>query len=105
MSTSKKKTIVKASDPKAKYRVSQKVFAITYHKEKPEEIWEVEIIDVLTSEYVLTDQGKKIGTGISFSYTGQPKTLFPMRLMEAEIYQNYQEAAKVFSKAFTHMLK
>ena len=104
MST-KKKVAPKAAERKPKYNIGQKGFAITYHKGKPEEVWEVEVVSCVAREYEEKDfLGKKTGIGISYSYMGRTGTSV-MNLMECEIFHNFGEAAKEFAKAFLFLLK
>ena|ERR1700722_8535165 len=101
----KKKVTPKVPDQKPKYAIGQKVFAITYHKGKPEEIWEVLITNRIAREHEEKDLlGKKTGIGVSFSYVGTT-LMAPLNLMETEIYPSFVEAAKYFAKGFLFLLK
>lgn len=103
---SKRKTVTPPpTEPKPKYNIGQTVYAIIYHKTKPEELLEVEIVTVVERRYAELDYlGKKTGTGFNFSYSVRTKTS-AMILMEAEIHPSFFEAAKVFAKAFLVLLK
>jgi hypothetical protein len=104
MPTAKKST-PKSADPKFKYSVGQRVFTIVYHKGKPEELLEGEIIDRVSREYTEKDHlGKKTGTGVCFTYLVRT-SLECTSLYETEIYPAFVEAAKVFAKAFLVLLK
>ena len=106
MSSKKKSTIPSKQESRmAKYSIGQIVYTIIYHKTKPEELLEVEIVTVVERRYAEVDYlGKKTGTGFNFSYSVRTKTS-AMILMEAEIHPSFFEAAKVFAKAFLVLLK
>lgn len=102
MSIRKRKT----ADPKPLYSVEQKVFTITYHKGRPEEIAQVRIYAVKSRKVSDKDDlGKTVGTKIDFSYSLQ----FPDRLAEDRyetvLYPNFQKAAEAFAKAFLTIFK
>ena len=108
--SSKKKVTQKASEPKPKYNIGQRAFALSYHKGKPEEIFEIEITDRFRRESPLRDfLGKKIGTQTTYSYhTKTPPTFDALpygSLSENELYPSFVEVAKAFSQRFLTRLK
>jgi hypothetical protein len=106
---STKKVTPKTQEPKAKYNIGQHVFTISYHKSKPEELVEVEIVERIKREYPEKDFiGKKIGTRISYEYFVKSPVVIPFipnNLKEYELYPSFFEAAKVFAKSFLVTLK
>src|SRR5277367_786223 len=94
----KKKTATKVQESKPKYNVGQKVFTIYYHKGMPEELLETEIVSRTKREYREENYlGRGTTLGASFTYTCKTSSV-PAILKEEEVYPNYTEAAKVFSK-------
>jgi hypothetical protein len=111
MSTSKKKTPIKAPEAKAKYSNGATVFYIIYHRGKPEEIAECKVTAQHTSRTKQKDFLGKVGADdVYFSYTldmppGASLYVIGRNLPERDLYPNFTEAAKVFAKAFLLLLK
>jgi hypothetical protein len=95
----KKKTTT--PEPKPKYSLGQKLFTITYHKGKPENIFEVKV-----QRRTKIEQRHEFMTGenknkifVSFDYfcstPDGSRTYF-----EAELIPSFQQAANKFAEAF-----
>jgi hypothetical protein len=106
MSTSKKKAVAKTPEPKPKYAVGQKVFYISYHRGKPEELTEAKIIKRITSENDELDfLGKKWGVSVHFEYSAFTAIGSQIQCSELMLYPTFQKAAEVFAKSFLTLLK
>lgn len=104
----KKLAPAKASEPKPKYSIGFKGWAIVYHKGKPEDLFEVQIASRVTRENELTDiSGKKTGMSVSYLYNVRSASplSFANLIMEEEIYPSFQAAANKFAQSFTTLLK
>lgn len=100
-----KKTTKPTHKPLALYKNGQKVWTISYHRGKPDQLLEGVIKRVNSAEYVPEDElGKAKSPIISFSYKVATSP-FWLDLMEAELYPNFVEAAKVFAKHFVVLVK
>lgn len=104
MST-KKKASPKVQEPKAKYAVNQKVFIISYYKDKPEELKEGKVWAVRSRKVALLECGKTIGHKTEFSYDLTFWDGSAVNFDENKIYPNYPAAAQAFSKPFLTLLK
>jgi hypothetical protein len=88
-------------EPRATYKVGQKVYVISYHKGRPEELLEGEVVCVIARQYIV---GNGTATESSYAYTIRTYSV-PVNEEESKVYPNYTEAAKVFAKAFLYLLK
>jgi len=96
--SSKKKT---PTTPKPKYTIGQRLFTLTFHRERPEEIWETKVIARKTYETkVPSITGGKTEFGIYFSYTVLTPDSGHKELYEEELYPSFQSAANKFAEAF-----
>ena len=106
MSTAKKKSAPKVIPPTAKYNVGQKLFIITSHKGKPEELNEVKVFAVKSRKIPATDYlDKVVGTQTHFTYAVDYPSGKREDEFESSLYPNYTDAAKVFAKSFLLLLK
>jgi hypothetical protein len=112
MSTSKsqtKKTASKPVEPKPKYKIGDRVFYISYHKGKPEEIFQVKITGRDRRENELVDGSGKKTAAIRYTYSWAAATIsflsVPPTLDEGSIHPSFQSAAHKFAEPFTTLLK
>jgi hypothetical protein len=99
---SKSKTILKKSpEPKPKYNLGQKLYTITFHKGKAENIVEVMVRSVRATKIAMVnDIGKNAGTITTFSYGVTRPDIAVTELWEIELYPSFQSVANKFAEAF-----
>jgi hypothetical protein len=98
MST-KKKTTPKSPEPK--YKLSQRLYTIIFHKGRPEEIWEVKVLSRKSyEEMMVTPTGHNIGKSILFSYILLTPDSGHKEIYEELLYPSFQQAANKFAEAF-----
>jgi hypothetical protein len=105
MSTTKKKTVAKATEPKARYENGNRVFICCYVFSGPGLILEGEVrrSDAIKHP-MISDNGKIVGSETFFSYIiNTAKGEFEVH--ESNVYPSFFEAAKVFAKSFLVLLK
>jgi hypothetical protein len=110
MSSNKKSTIPqpfkKYPEVQPKYQIDQKVFTVTYHKGKPEELLEVKIRTRSSREIAIKDTaGKILTTKTAFSYYVVKPDGFTEDIHEVQLYPNYTEGAKAFAKGFLKLIQ
>jgi hypothetical protein len=92
--------------PSPLYKNGQKVWTITTHRGKPEEIREGIVHRITTSEFVPKDElGKPCAPIISFTYRVETAGVEWFDLYETLLFPSYQSAALVFGKAFVVLIK
>lgn len=96
--SSKKKVIQKA--PAAKFKLSQRLYTIVYHKSKPEEIWEVKVGEKIQFEgkfdYIIGPNK----VFVSYNYKCLTPNGTVTEFIESSLYPSFQQAANAFAKAF-----
>ena len=102
----KKKSTPKFTEPAPLYTIGQKYWTIIYHKEKPEDLWEVRITEIRSRKRAIKDElGKTTGMATSYMYKVDTPDGFQDDLYEEQIIPHFVEAAKRFATAFLTLLK
>jgi hypothetical protein len=93
--------------PKPRYALGQKVYYISEHKGKPEELFEVKIIGRNYREFRSGSSGvDKVALNTYLYYDVWSNTYFDRHsIPEISLYPTYTAAAQVFAKSFLKPLK
>jgi hypothetical protein len=101
MPTSKKsKAPISKPVPAPKYKLRQKLYFLTYYKDKPESIVECEVRAIHTT--VLDNSPFESAT--SFSYTVSGQCVYGDK-SESQLIPNFTEAARQFAQPFLILSK
>ena len=91
--------------PKPKYAIGQHLYTITFHKGRPEEMFECKVVARLSREYKSQKMPGRIDPAETwFSYDVITEDSF-MTLTEGLLYPSFAAAAQVFAKPFLKPLK
>ena len=97
--SSKKKTTT--PEPKPKYKLGQRLYTIIFHRDRPEEIWELKVLAKKSyEEIVVSPTGHNIGKALQFSYILLTPDSGHKEVYEDLLYPSFQQAANKFAEAF-----